>query len=311
MKFKFLSILALGAVVLASCSDDDNAVNGLPGVTVNMANASIRVSEDQASSTSFNYIPVTVEGETNGPVKVTIELLPYGEHPATADVNYIVTSNTIIIPAGETTGRFQYYPVGDDIINDDRSFEVKITKVEGAEVGAQASTVVTLVDNEGLIPIYYDGLAGAWSAIKHSASDGNVYQANFTIDTVAEGEEGYGKTVKLNGFPEAASSAMSPNSTVASFSVDGVEQAIYLTVTMGQNVGTYTHGTYGLGQVMIYPASDTSYWSAGEFTFKFNFDLATGEMIPNEEGKFFGVLISFSAGMMMYDTYDVMQFVRN
>ncbi|MDE7387030.1 MAG: hypothetical protein K2N28_07825 [Muribaculaceae bacterium] len=311
MKLKHLSILALGALAFTACSDDDKAgLNTAAGVTVSMAESTIRISEDQLSNTTFNYITVDVDGEANGDIYVTLDLAPYGEHGATADKNYIMTSQRIRIPAGEKTGRFQYYPVGDNIINDDRSFEAKIAKVEGASVGADASTVVTLVDNEGLIPIYYPGLGGLWSAAMYSNDGQNVYQNDFQIQCYPEGDDNYGKAVKLVGFPEPASTMMSQNNVAASFSVDGVEQAIYLTVEMGQQVGTFTHPTYGVGKVFIYPCSSTSYWSTGTFTFKFNFDLKSGEMLPDDQDRDFGILISFSAGMMLYEGYTAMEFSR-
>ena len=151
--------------------------------------SAIRVSEDQVSNTDYNYIPVEVTGTSNGPIEVTIEVAPYGTDGAVADKNYVFTSYTMTIPAGESEIGFQYYPKGNDEINNDMSFEVKIKDAKGAKIGAQNQTIVTLVDNEGLIPVYYTGLAGAWEGVMESTYDGPL-PINFTIETVAEGEEG-------------------------------------------------------------------------------------------------------------------------
>lgn len=304
MKLKYFALLSLGALAVTSCSDDDNDFNTDKDVTVEMAEATIRVSEDQVSSTSYNYIPVEVKGESNGPIEVTIEVSPYGENPAKADVNYVFTSYTITIPAGENTGQFQYYPKGDDVVNADREFEVKIVDVKGATVGNQANTVVTLVDNEGLIPIYYSGLAGAWDAVMESTYDGPLPQS-FTIVTTAEGASGYGKDVTLVDFPATGLQ------TAATFSIDGVTQEIFVSIPTGQQLGAMNHPTYGLGILLLYPVSGNSYTTAAHnFVLKFNFDLKTGQYVQDAQYNF-GVLVSFSAGMMMYDSFSAMTFLRN
>lgn len=303
MKFKYIALLSLGVLAVTSCSDDDNDFNSNSEVTVELADATIRISEDQTSSTSYNYIPVVVNGESNGPIEVTIEVLPYGEHPAVADENYVVTSYHITIPEGQTSGSFQFYPKGDDVINDDRSFEVRIADVKGAKIGAQESTIVTLVDNEGLIPIYYTGLAGSWDAVMESNYDGPL-PLTFNIVTAAEGESGYGKDITLVNFPDTGMT------TVANFSIDGVEQKIYIAIPSGQTVGILNHATYGRGEVKLYPISGNSYTTAAyDFMLEFNFDLKSGEYVidPNYD---FGVLISFNAGMMIYDAFSSMTFTR-
>lgn len=304
MKLKYFALLSLGALAVTSCSDDDNDFNTGKDVTVEMAETAIRISEDQVSSTSYNYIPVEVKGEANGPIQVTIEVLPYGENPAKADENYVFTSYTITIPEGETTGQFQYYPKGDDVINADRTFEVKIVDVKGASVGAQSSTVVTLVDNEGLIPIYYSGLAGAWDAVMESTYDGPLPQS-FVIVTAKEDAEGYGKNVTLVDFPATGLT------TQATFSIDGVSQEIFVSIPTGQQLGTMNHPSYGAGKLLLYPVSGNSYTtSAYNFVLKFNFDLKSGQYVQDAEYNF-GVLASFSAGMMMYDSFSAMTFLRN
>lgn len=303
MKFKYLAILSLGAVAFAACSDDDANYNTNKDVTVELAQSSIRVSEDQLSNTAYNYIPVTVKGETNGPVRVTIEVAPYGSDPAEADKNYVFTSYSINIPAGETTGQFQYYPKGNDVINPDLSFEVKIVNVEGASVGANNSTVVTLVDNEGLIPIYYPGIAGAWNGVFESESDGPL-PLNVTIQTVAEGQDGYGTKVHFLNFPDAGMQCD------GKFSIDGVAQEIYVAVSSGQLLGQMSHPTYGVGNILLYPVSGNSYTTAAyDFILKFNFDLKSGELVVDPEWNM-GILVSFQAGMMMYDTATAITFNR-
>lgn len=303
MKLKYFALLSLGVFAMTSCSDDDNDFNTNNEVTVELADATIRISEDQTSSTSYNYIPVVVNGESNGPIDVTIEVLPYGEHPAVADVNYVVTSYHITIPAGQTTASFQYYPKGDDEINDDRSFEVRIADVKGAKIGAQETTIITLVDNEGLIPIYYTGMAGEWNAVMESIYDGPL-PLTFDIETASENESGYGKDITLVNFPDTGMT------TEATFSIDGVEQKIYIAIASGQTVGVLNHASYGRGEIMLYPISGSSYTTAAyDFMLEFNFDLKSGQYVIDPDWNC-GALIKFTAGMMIYDAFSAMTFSR-
>ena len=293
--FKILSIGVLACSV-ASCSDSED-FNTAGNVSVEMGEATIRISEDQISSASFNYIPVVVKGEANGPIRVNIELTPVGEGGAVSGVNYIMTSTSIIIPEGETTGSFQYYPKGDSEINDDRSFTAKIVSVEGASIGQNNTTEITLVDNEGLIPIYYTGLAGKWNAVYNSMYDGPI-QGNPTIEVVNEGETGYGSVVTLKDFPDVGFT------TIGNFGIDGVNQIITLSIECGQVIGTFNSASNGLGNVFLAPFSGSSYWNGGTFTLQFNFDLKSGEMLPDADGRALGALIQFAGGVSIYDGYD-------
>lgn len=303
MKFKYFALLSLGVLAVTSCSDDDNDFNTNNDVTVDFTDTELRVSEDQVSSTSFSYIPFVVNGESNGPIEVTIEVLPCGENPAEVDKNMVFTSYTYTIPAGEAAGSFQFYPKSNSEENPDRTFEVKIVDVKGAKVGAQTNCVVTLVDNESLIPTYYEGLAGVWEGVLESTNYGPT-PAQFEIVTVAKGEEGYGEDLLLVDFPEAGMNA------VASFSIDGVTQEIFVSLPSGQELGQITHPTYGIGKFMLYPLAGNSYTtSAYDFVLKFNFDLVSGSYVVDPEWNC-GILVKFAAGMMLWDEYSGMEFYR-
>ena len=49
--------------------------------------------------------------------------------------------------------------------------------------------------------------------------------------------------------------------------------------------------------------------SAYNFSLKFNFDLKSGQYVQDPEYNF-GVLVSFAAGMIMYDSFSDMSFMR-
>lgn len=303
MKFKYFALLSLGVLAVTSCSDDDNNFNTNNDVTVDLTQAELRISEDQVSTTSYSYIPVVVNGEANGPIEVTIEVTPCGENPAEVDKNMVFTSYTYTIPAGETTGSFQFYPKSNSEENPNRTFEVKIVDVKGASVGAVSNCVVTLVDNEGLIPTYYEGLAGVWGGTFESTNYGPT-PGQFEIVTSEKGEEGYGKELTLVDFPEAGMTAK------ATFSIDGVTEEIFVSLPSGQVLGQITHSKYGIGNFMLYPLAGTSYTTAAyDFVLKFNFDLVSGSYVVDPEWNC-GILVKFDAGMMLWDEYSGMEFYR-
>ena len=91
MKFRKIYALLLTSFLFVACSEEESWNSS--DVTVNMAQEEVLVKE---SAGIFN-VPVTVSGELNGPIKVTVEVTEAGENPAMEDVHYIVTSKSIVI----------------------------------------------------------------------------------------------------------------------------------------------------------------------------------------------------------------------
>ena len=138
---------------MGSCSDDDESWNSKSGVTVSMENKSMRFKE----SVGIVKVPIKVEGEANGPVSVTVEVKETGSNPAKENVNYYITTKTIKI--SDNTGNVELECVDDDKINDERTFEISIVSAKGATVGSNATTAVTLRDNDSE---FYEKLQGSW-----------------------------------------------------------------------------------------------------------------------------------------------------
>lgn len=97
MKLNKIFAIALAALTLTACSDDDDI--NTANVTVNMQKTEIEVSEDFSTGTYY-YVPVEVTGESNGPVRVTVKVEGVGSTPATEGDDYVITSKTIVIPQG-------------------------------------------------------------------------------------------------------------------------------------------------------------------------------------------------------------------
>lgn len=152
---KYIKLFMLLAVVafMGSCSDDDESWNSKSGVTVSMENKSMRFKE----SVGIVKVPIKVEGEANGPVSVTVEVKETGSNPAKENVNYYITTKTIKI--SDNTGNVELECVDDDKINDERTFEISIVSAKGATVGSNATTAVTLRDNDSE---FYEKLQGSW-----------------------------------------------------------------------------------------------------------------------------------------------------
>ncbi len=143
MKLKNIFAVALAVATLTSCDHDTaedypeflGGVNTAAGVTVSLP------TEFTAKENEMPFmIPVTVSGQANGKVTVTVQTkqltqVPEGLEPAIEKDHYIFTSYTVNIPAGEATGYFEVMPVWiQGELNNDRVFELSIVKVEGATV---------------------------------------------------------------------------------------------------------------------------------------------------------------------------------
>lgn len=199
MKLNKIFAIALAAITMTACSDDDGDFNTAAGVTVNMQKASIEVREN---GSIFN-VPIEVTGKANGPIVVYVETTPTGADPAIADENYMVTSQRIIIPAGTTIGNVEIKPVDNEEENETRTFNVTITNVEGASVGSQTTTLVGLRDNDS---DPYEKMTGAWtlqcSTVFSNGNDGPFSISMETPDPDNEIEY-YGRELYafgLNGY---------------------------------------------------------------------------------------------------------------
>lgn len=266
MKFNKIFAAALAVLTMTACSDDD-PVN-TADVTVSMGKTEMSVSED-ISTGVYYYVPVVLSGETNGPVSVTIEVDAIGNNPAKEGVDYLFTSKTITIPAGQTEGVFEFHPNGDDIVNEDREFTVNIVSATGAKIGAQSTTLVKLLDNEHLLPEAYAKVIGTWTT---SGMDGNY---DVKIVGYDEGDPNYLKKVKLQGIFDTPIF----EDVVLSFELDGSTGLINLTFDMPQVAGTNLNfNGIGVSDVVLIPYDGSLYLSGSisatsdEEVTMFNFD---------------------------------------
>lgn len=189
MKLNKIFALMLAATMFTACSDDDEW-NG-SDVSVNMLQEEISVKENVGI---FN-VPIAIDGEMNGPIQVTVEVAEVGENPAMDDVHYLVTQKTIVITAENGAGNIEIKSVDDDEINEARTFTVTIVDVKGGSIGSNASTTVTLKDNDS---VFYEKMQASWKMNYISRYDG---ESSWNVNVVGyqEGETGYNEVLYVTG----------------------------------------------------------------------------------------------------------------
>lgn len=187
MKITKILAIALAALTMTACSDDDD-FNTASDVTVEMEETQILAKE----STKMIYVPVVVKGEANGPICVTVEMTApaSGYDAAQEGKDYIVTSKTVNIPKGVESVSIELYPVWEKgIINDDIAFDVTISKADGAVIGDRKSTEVVIRDSD---KDPYNILTGVWTYSEYSYADDAVNTYKVYIeqpDEVIKNEE--------------------------------------------------------------------------------------------------------------------------
>lgn len=217
MKYIKLLSLLVAVLFLGACSDDDVKKNSAADVTVSMGTASISPRE----SAGVVSLPIKVEGPTNGMVSVTVETREVGSNPAVENTNYYVTTKKINITGSE--GYVELEMVDDDEINDPRTFEVTIVKVEHAKLNEAAKTTTVEIRDNDHEP--YDRLQGTWT-MTYKNYDGAVQRQKVTITGADDPSQYiYNKLLYLEGMLLDKSKAQ------LSFNFDSANNTCYVSFT--------------------------------------------------------------------------------
>ena len=179
---KYIKLFMLLAVVslFAACSSDDDF--NTKEATVGFASDSVVTKE----SAGIVNIPISVTGVRNGNVTVTVKAEEEGVNPAKEDVNYMITSKTINIKAdtlASGTMNVEVKMVDDSEINDNRTFKLTIVSANGAKIEGNASTIVTIRDNDAA---FYEKFFGKWNLSGNIQSSSGV--SAFSKDVTISGE---------------------------------------------------------------------------------------------------------------------------
>lgn len=208
MKLYKVFAIALAALTLTACSDDDDLTtwNSASDVTVEMGQATVSVKEGKG----LVFVPVKLNGTPNGNVQVIVETIETGNNPAKEQLapgmpgydkdvnyNYTFTSKTLILTPERPEANFEIniYDPENEINVDNYTFDIKIVSVKGASVGAQDFTSFTIKDNDA---DFYDKLTGNWKCEAVDMS-GATKEISFRIIGFDEDEEGYGQYLIISG----------------------------------------------------------------------------------------------------------------
>lgn len=217
MKYIKLLSLLVAVLFLGACSDDDVKKNSAADVTVSMGTATISPRE----SAGIVTLPIKVEGPTNGMVSLTVETREVGSNPAVDGTNYYVTTKKINITGSE--GYVELEMVDDDEINDPRSFEVTIVKVEHAKLNEAAKTTSVVIRDNDHEP--YDRLQGTWT-LTYKNYNGAVQRQKVTITGADDPSEYiYNKLLYVEGMLLEKSKAH------LSFNFDTANNTCYVSFT--------------------------------------------------------------------------------
>lgn len=217
MKYIKLLSLLVAVLFLGACSDDDVKKNSAADVTVSMGTATISPRE----SAGIVTLPIKVEGPTNGMVSLTVETREVGSNPAVDGTNYYVTTKKINITGSE--GYVELEMVDDDEINDPRSFEVTIVKVEHAKLNEAAKTTSVVIRDNDHEP--YDRLQGTWT-LTYKNYDGAVQRQKVTITGAADPSEYiYNKLLYVEGM------LLDKSKAHLSFNFDTANNTCYVSFT--------------------------------------------------------------------------------
>lgn len=202
MKYIHSLLIACAGILLTACSDDDNMNTG--NALVSMKHASpttIEVKENKMFK-----VPLVVEGEQNGPIKVTVEVTSNSEEYA-EDKDFIVTSKTVTIPASKQEVGIEIKLVDDRVINDnERILTVNIAKVNGAQIDqAKSSVKVIVLDNDNTP---YDRMTGTWNISVIDGFSGSMLAWEAEIQGYDDDDENYGKEYLLSPLFDANGNAI-------------------------------------------------------------------------------------------------------
>lgn len=217
MKYIKLLSLLVAVLFLGACSDDDVKKNSAADVTVSMGTATFSPRE----SAGIVSLPIKVEGPTNGMVSLTVETREVGSNPAVENTHYYVTTKKINITGSE--GYVELEMVDDDEINDPRTFEVTIVKVEHAKLNEAAKTTTVEIRDNDHEP--YDRLQGTWT-MTYKNYDGAVQRQKVTITGADDPSQYiYNKLLYLEGMLLEKSKAQ------LSFNFDSANNTCYVSFT--------------------------------------------------------------------------------
>ncbi len=226
MKLYKIFACALFAVALTACSEDDDKVqwNSAPGVTVELEQADVSFKEGKG----LVYVPVLINGEANGNIMFTVECEGTGTNPAKEDVQYIMTTKTLVVSPEDKSASLELNITDFDAeMTDSFTFDIKIVAVKACEKGANTVTSVTVVDNDKYV---YDRMAGRWR-VRYLDGGGSETSAFVTLRAADEGTAAFNEYYMMSGLADGYTIRVD-------FNFDEATKTGSFEIPFGQYVGT-------------------------------------------------------------------------
>lgn len=282
---------------MTACSDDDETIgwNSNADITVEMGQATLSVKEGRG----MVNVPITVTGEANGNIMVTVACEETGLTPAQEDVHYYVTDKTIIISPENTTASIEINVIdADEEINEARTFDIRIVDVTACKVGALDYTSVTIRDNDG---DYYDKMSGRWN-VNYIDYDGNAATAQVVLTAADEDEAGYNEYYIMTGLKTSCSIQVD-------YFFDQSTMTGRFEIPYGQQVGTVSFTGYGALPVFLMELLPGNYINSdGAAVGNWSADLMTTVEFPEEPN--IGYLPVANGRYLLWDSQQILSFSR-
>lgn len=296
MKLSKIFAVALAALTMTACSDDDDVIgwNSDHDVTVEMGQATISFKEGRG----MVNVPVVVKGEANGNILVTVACEETGLNPAQEDKHYYVTDKSIVISPDNKTANIELNVIDpEEEINEARTFDIRIVDVTACKVGELDYTSVTIKDNDG---DYYDKMAGNWT-VKFIDYDGKEAKAKVKLTAADEGEPGYNEYYIMTGL-------MNNCSIEVDYFFDIQTMTGRFEIPYGQNVATVNFTGYGPLPVYLFELLPGNYINdEGAAVGNWSADLTTVEF-PDQPN--IGYLPKAPTGYLLWDSQQIISFTR-
>ncbi|MCC8070300.1 MAG: hypothetical protein LIO90_00670 [Bacteroidales bacterium] len=297
MKYLKLFSIALAALAITACSDDDEKMNSASGVTVQLSTTEVKVKESKGIFT----IPLEVTGEANGLIKVTLEVDAIIINPALENTHYVVTDKTLLIPKGETSVNVEINTIRDDgEQNDPREFVVMIVNVEGATIGANNYATVIMKDADSE---FYDKLTGKWYMNFYDAFtddlDFTSYPVTISGEDLGEDDDPDGAYLYISGL------GLGSCDLAMIYHYDNDTKEGYLEIPFGYSMGTYSG--YDLEQDGL--SQDFYIYDSGSITATWNDDFTEITVDP-EWGLFVAAYSGGSYAGGFYGFYPQITFTK-
>lgn len=188
-------MFALGALFVASCSNDDDKVNSKEA-TLGFKSETMVIKE----SAGRVQIPVAIEGYRDGNVSFEVVAEGTGNNPAKEGVNFRITDNTLsLLAKNDTTNsaviNVEFETIDDSEINDAREVTLTIKSAQGAKIKTSNSKIViTLRDNDAA---FYEKFFGKWTLTAKDEEDNPVVKTVVISGAIDEDDPNYDKILKV------------------------------------------------------------------------------------------------------------------